>query len=255
MCMGNLTQDFPITEAPNEMIVYQSSRLHVRIHDRWADETEPPPLQILAERLGFGRSCRDLCGSSPVIELRPAVDEPPAIGIKIAEFFANLEYPAGVGHSGFDLHPVADDSWIDEQLLNSFPGIPRDFVGIEPVECSSVAISFLENERPVQSCLCSREHEDFEVSVVAMNRDAPLVIVIFNQERIIHVDPRASFFVTRRVAHEQISRQLRKGNIGEIYRRCGPHLNSTAGRPNVRMMPLYFFPVAASSITFATSVG
>jgi hypothetical protein len=51
----------------------------------------------------------------------------------------------------------------------------------------------------------TREREDFEVLVITMNRDAPLVVVIFDQEGIIHVDPRASFFVTRRVAHEQSS--------------------------------------------------
>jgi len=44
-------QDFLIAEATDEVIIYQSSRLHIRICDHWADEAEPPLLKILAQYL------------------------------------------------------------------------------------------------------------------------------------------------------------------------------------------------------------
>src|ERR1700704_553214 len=151
--MGNLTQDFPITETLNEMIVHQSSSLHVRIDDRRADETESPPLEILAECLGFGRSRRDLCRSFPAIEFGLPADEPPAVGIKVAELFPNLEKRAGVAHRGFDLHAITDDLRISDKGLDSFAGIMRDLLGIEFVERVSIAIALLQYERPVQSGL------------------------------------------------------------------------------------------------------
>jgi hypothetical protein len=46
--------DLPITKTIDEVIVYHSNRLHVRINDRRADEAEPPVLEVLAECVGFG---------------------------------------------------------------------------------------------------------------------------------------------------------------------------------------------------------
>jgi hypothetical protein len=52
----SLTQEFLIAEATDEVIVHQSSRLHVRMCDCWPDEAESPLLEILAQCLGFGGS-------------------------------------------------------------------------------------------------------------------------------------------------------------------------------------------------------
>src|SRR5260370_1477642 len=66
--MGDLSQDFLIAEASNEVIVHQSSRLHVRRRDRRADKAESPLLEILAQCLGFGGSRWNLSRSFPAAE-------------------------------------------------------------------------------------------------------------------------------------------------------------------------------------------
>src|SRR5260221_14708581 len=81
----SLTQEFPIAEANDEVIVHQSSRLHVRICDCWANEAESPLLEILAQCLGFGRSRWNLSRSLPAADFGLPVDERPAVGVKPAE--------------------------------------------------------------------------------------------------------------------------------------------------------------------------
>jgi len=46
--------DLAITKTIDEVIVYHSNRLHVRINDRRAYETESPLFEVLAECIGFG---------------------------------------------------------------------------------------------------------------------------------------------------------------------------------------------------------
>ena len=43
-----------ISETADEVVVHHADRLHVRIHDGRTDEAESAPLEILAERVGFG---------------------------------------------------------------------------------------------------------------------------------------------------------------------------------------------------------
>src|SRR4029077_7218154 len=101
--------DLTITETIDQVIVYDSGRLHVRIDDRRADEAESAVLEVFAECLGFGRSRRNLADSFPAVQLRLPTHEPPAVGIKVPELFLDLEQRASVAHRGFDLHPVAND--------------------------------------------------------------------------------------------------------------------------------------------------
>src|SRR3984893_9633475 len=100
--------DLAITETIDEVIVYHSNRLHVRINDRRADEAESPVLEVLAECVGFGRSRRNLSYRLPSVNLGPPADKTPAVGVKLPELFLDFEQCAGVAHCGFDLHPVAN---------------------------------------------------------------------------------------------------------------------------------------------------
>src|ERR1700688_4452014 len=72
--------DLPITETIDEVIVYHSNRLHVRINDRRADEAESPVLEVLAECVGFGRSRRNLPDRLQSVKLAPPADKTPAVG-------------------------------------------------------------------------------------------------------------------------------------------------------------------------------
>src|SRR5437899_160121 len=67
--------ELPITETIDEMIVYHSNGLHVGIHDRRTNETESAMLEVLAERIGFDRSCRYLSHDLPPVKLWLSVNE------------------------------------------------------------------------------------------------------------------------------------------------------------------------------------
>src|SRR6266567_6978117 len=137
ICIGQ-PQDFLIAEATDEVIVHQSSRLHVRIRDRRADKAESPLLEILAQCLGFGGARWNLSRSFPSAEFGFPADEPPAVGVKVAELFLDLEKRTSIAHRGLDLHPVADDLRISQKGPDLFLGIARDLLGIEPVKCAPI---------------------------------------------------------------------------------------------------------------------
>src|SRR5882762_4713175 len=111
----SLTQEFLIAEATDEVIVHQSSRLHVRIRDCWPDEAESPQLEILAQCLGFGGSRWNLSRSLPAAEFGLPADEPPAVGVKAAELFLDFEKRTSIAHRGLDLHAVADNLRISQK--------------------------------------------------------------------------------------------------------------------------------------------
>src|SRR6267154_5347367 len=150
-----LLPDLPIAETIDDVIVHHSNRLHVRINDRRADEAESPELEVLAERVGFGRSRWNLPRSLPVIELGPPADKTPAVGVEVLEPFLDLEKCACVSHCGIDLHPVANDLRIGCKVLDFSLGVARDFLGIEFVERAAIAIPLFQHQRPVQSGLCA----------------------------------------------------------------------------------------------------
>src|SRR5260221_13213531 len=150
-----LLPDLPIAETIDDVIVYHSNRLHVRINDRRADEAESPQLEVLAECVGFGRSRWNPPLSLPVVELGPAADETPAVGIEVAEPFLDFEKRACVAHCGFDLHPVANDLRIGCKVLAFSLGVARDFLRIEFVERAAIPFPLFQDERPVQARLCA----------------------------------------------------------------------------------------------------
>src|SRR6266567_6519751 len=145
--------DLTITETIDEVIVYHSNRLHVRISDCRANEAESAVLEVLAECLGLLRSRWNLPCSLPVVKLGPSLDKTPAIGIETPELFLDFEAYACVAHCGFDLHPVTNDLRIGYKLLDLSLGVARDFLRIELVERAAITFSLLQHERPAQSGL------------------------------------------------------------------------------------------------------
>jgi len=101
--------ELPITETIDEMIVYHSNGLHVGIHDPRTNETESTTLKVLAERIGFDRSCWDLSHDLPPVKLWLSVNEAPAIGVEASKLFLDFEKRACLAHGGLNLHTVAND--------------------------------------------------------------------------------------------------------------------------------------------------
>src|SRR5260370_27157361 len=103
-----------MAKTTGKVIVPQSGRLHVRIRARWPDEAESSLLQILAQCLGFGGNRWNLLRSFPSAKFGLPADEPPAVGVKAAELFLDLEERTSIAHRGLDLQAVADDLRIPE---------------------------------------------------------------------------------------------------------------------------------------------
>src|SRR5688500_6871548 len=68
-----------VPETSSYVIVHHPRRLHVRVDDGAADELEAALLEILAERIRFGRGRRDLLLLRPAILDRLAADERPQV--------------------------------------------------------------------------------------------------------------------------------------------------------------------------------
>src|SRR6185369_4747072 len=148
-----LLPDLSMSETTNEVVVHHAGGLHVRVNDRRADEAESSVLEVLAERIGLRRSCRNLSHRLPTIELWLTVDEAPTIRIEASKLLLDGQKRAGVAYRGFDLLPIADDLWVGYKFLDIPLGVARNFCRIEFVECAAIALSFFQHERPVQSRL------------------------------------------------------------------------------------------------------
>src|ERR1700747_1452181 len=145
--------DLAITETIDEVIVYHSNGLHVSIHDRRTNETEPPTLKVLAERIGFDRSRGNLSHDLPPVKLWLSVNETPAIGVEASKLFLDFEKRACVADGGLDLHTVANDLRIKYELLDSPSRISRDLLGIKLIEGTPITLPLLQHNRPAQSGL------------------------------------------------------------------------------------------------------
>ena len=93
-------------------------------------------------------------------------------------------------------------------------------MGIEFVESTTIAFSLFQHQGPVQSCLRTRKYEPLEVLSVAMNGNAPLPIVIFEQQWIVFVDPGTPFTCPRRALHNRVlvgyENEISEGSIETI---------------------------------------
>ena len=136
------------------MIVHQSSRLHVRICDCWANEAESPLLEILAQCLGFGGSRWNLSRSLPAADFGLPVDEPPAVGVKAAELCLDFEKRTSIAHRGLDLRPRTEDlpkpvlldGLIDRYLDHL---ATRSFTPMTSKKLKQLIANFVEHRPPV----------------------------------------------------------------------------------------------------------
>src|SRR5262249_7338034 len=146
-------RDFPISEAPDEVIVHHSHCLHVGVNDGGTYEAESTAFQVFAKRIGFRRGRGNLLHNFPAVQFGLTTDKAPRIRIKTSELLLNCEKRPCVAYGRVDLLPVPNDSWIKYQLLNLFLAIPRDFIRIELAESAAIAFTLVQDRRPTQSGL------------------------------------------------------------------------------------------------------
>src|SRR5215471_20631268 len=104
-------------------------------------EAEPTVFQVLAERIGFGRSGRNLLRGFPAVHFGLSADKRPRIRVKTSELLLNCEKRPRVAYGRLDFLPVSNDPWIEQQLLDASIGISRHFVGIESAESATIAFT------------------------------------------------------------------------------------------------------------------
>jgi hypothetical protein len=110
-----------------------------------------------------------------MIELGPPVDKPPAIGIKTAKLFTNLEERTGIGHRGFDLHPVTNDLRITDETANSLVGVASDLFWVKFVEGTSISIAFFSKRATSSSRLARLRAPGFRNAFCRREQGLPIL--------------------------------------------------------------------------------
>src|SRR4029077_8054590 len=106
----------------------------------------------------FRRGGGNLLHDSPAVYFRLSTDKAPRVRIKASELLLNPEKRPRVAYSRLDLLPISNDSWIKQQLLNALLGISRDFAGIKFAECTAIAFTLFQDDRPTEPSLRSFEN-------------------------------------------------------------------------------------------------
>src|SRR5258708_4378968 len=101
-----------VTKTPHDMVVHHPSGLHECIANGRSHKAEPPPLQILAQRIRLLRLRRQPGMGLPSIPYWLAPDKPPHIGIERPKLLLHRQKRLGVINSRRHLQPIADNSRI-----------------------------------------------------------------------------------------------------------------------------------------------
>src|SRR5712692_3286734 len=172
------SRELRASKTSGQMVVEQSNRLHVGVHDVRADETEAATFQVLADRVRYRRTGRHLLHALPAILQRTSVHEAPQIGVERAEFPPHFEEGPGVSDRRFDLEAVAHDAGIGHQSLHVAYSEARDLCSVEPGEGPAVVVAFVQDRRPGEARLGAFEDQEFEELPIVVDRDSPFVVVI-----------------------------------------------------------------------------
>src|SRR6188768_946152 len=127
-----------VAKTGDEMVVHESHRLHERIADRRAHESETALSQVLAQRVRFARACGNLPRGTPRVLERLPVHEAPYVRVEGAELVLNGEEGPGIGHRALHFQAIANDARVLEQTGNLRGSEPRDPRRIEVGERAPV---------------------------------------------------------------------------------------------------------------------
>src|SRR5688572_5385852 len=169
-------------EAVDRVVVHHPHRLHERVADRRAHESEPAPLEILAQRIRLWRAGGDLAERTPAIHLRRPTHELPCVAIEAAELPLHIEECLRVRYRALDLAAVSDDSGIREDPIDPCRREARNGRRVEFGEDAPVVLPLLQDRRPAETRLGTFEREKLEQHAVIVDGHAPLGIVVGDVE-------------------------------------------------------------------------
>jgi len=167
-------------ETLDEVIVDHPHRLHEGVADGAADEAEASPLQVFAHGVRFGRVGRHLGQRLPSILLRPVTDEAPDVLVECPKLLLDRQKRLGVVDRRLDLQPIANNAGVQQQALLLSLAVLGDDGRIEVVEGFPVVLSLFENRLPTQTRLRPFKDQKLEQQTVIMDRDTPLLVVVFD---------------------------------------------------------------------------
>src|SRR5437899_4987808 len=119
----------------------------------------------------------------------PVTGEAPDVLIKAAELFLHLEEATRVGDGAFDFQAIEDDALIVHQARDIRVIKSGDLTRIKVLERLSKVIALSQDGNPAQPCLEALQDQHLEYLSIVMDRDTPLLIVIFTIKRIISAPP------------------------------------------------------------------
>src|SRR3954464_1826419 len=154
-------------EARLFVVVHHADRLHERVHRGRPDETETALPEVLGERLG----------ASP--------GKAPDVLGEAAEFLSHFEDPARILDGGIDLAGMPHDARIGEQPAPIARTVGGDLFHLEPPQRPPVVLALGEDGGPGEPRLRALEREAFEKLAVFEHRDAPLLVVVGDRERVL----------------------------------------------------------------------
>jgi hypothetical protein len=180
-----------MTKARHDVVVHQPDGLHPRIDARRPDELERLALErcrYLGCERRLGRAV--LLALPPVLD-GPSTDEAPGPGGEIIPCLLQVEHRAGIVDRGVDLCPRADDPGVGQQARNVARAEAGHAFGSEACKGPAKALALSQDGEPRQARLESVEHEVLPERAGVVDGDAPLFVVVSDEERVV-TDPTAA---------------------------------------------------------------
>src|SRR5713101_2368720 len=226
--LGSLTEalHLAVTEAGGEVVVHHPHRLHEGIHDGRPDKAEATLDERRAHRVRLARPGGEIPQRAATVLLRLPTHEAPEKGAERAVSFLEVEEGSGVANRGIHFLAIADDPRILQKLRDLLAIVAGHALGVEPVERLEETGALVQDDAPGEPGLEAIEHQLREQVPVAVERYAPLFVVIREHQRVVATRPAAPDHGTilhgilgkkaRRIVH----RAPPRGQPGAKLHRC-----------------------------------
>src|SRR6266496_4726902 len=181
-----------------------------------------------AHRVRLARAGGEIPQRAPTVLLRLPPHEAPEKVAERAVAFLEVEECPGVADRGIHFLTVADDPRILQKLRDLLAIVAGHPLGVEPVERLEETGALVQDDAPGEPGLEAIEHELREHVPVAVERYAPLLVVIREHQRVVAARPAAPDHGT--ILHGILGKKARELCIAH-RRAASPALHCTDALP------------------------
>src|SRR5204863_2440573 len=215
-----------VTEAGDEVVVHHPHSLHEGITDGRPDKAEATLDERRAHRIRLTRPGGEIPQRASTVLLRRPTHEAPEKVAERAVAFLEVEEGPGVADRGIHFLAIADDPRILQKLRDLLAIVAGYTLGVEPVERLEETGALVQDDPPGEPGLEAIEHELREQVPVAVERYAPLLVVIREHQRVVTARPAAPDHGT--ILHGILGKKVRgivhrappRGQPGATLHRC-----------------------------------